>query len=512
MRVESRGEQYDRIVGIWLGGAEILRTSTAEPNEDGIFWTVRKDITRYNFLLQSSNLTLSVMLENIINDEFTGLYNVTLTMLYYTNNQVPSTVPYESPGDNYSSNRKLGLLFDQSPLTRVNRKENLVNFYETPAELIIPIFDVGNEGFWFRIDSESKTGSKGIQIPPNTRKAIIEVYVSFHGNDEFWYQNPPDSYIKINNLNTGRGHGSYREVFVTVDDSFIGSVVPFPVIFTGGINPLFWEPVVSIGAFNLPSYDFDLTPFLGLLLDKKVHFFGVGVFDSISFWLVDANLHLWLDHSSSAVEAKVIENYSPSLSIKRKSKFKQLDGLFTIDAKRKSHFSGWVKSSQGNYTTRVSRVIKFKNSIKFDKNGTYKLAQQKVTSKTDLKVESETGDLISHVKITRDYPLRVITSTVPGSEPNVYTMVTNVSHSMKEKSAFGELLSSLYNVQDSQGWMLVKDHSVLSGSASTNQGLSVEDELGCYSRMVSATDGHLIRDDASSKCVIVLDPISVTCL
>jgi hypothetical protein len=94
------------------------------------------------------------------------------------------------------------------------------------------------------------------------------MYVSFQGNDEFWYSNPPNSYIKTNNLTTERGNGAYREIYVTIDGKFIGSEGPFPVFFTGGVNPLFWEPVVPIGPFNLPSHDFNLTPFLGIVKDK----------------------------------------------------------------------------------------------------------------------------------------------------------------------------------------------------------------------------------------------------
>ncbi|KAI7986402.1 hypothetical protein LOK49_LG14G02269 [Camellia lanceoleosa] len=183
---------------------------------------------------------------------------------------------------------------------------------------------------------ESGVRSKGLKIPRNTYKAVLEIYVSFHGNDEFWYSNPLDSYIRMNNLTTGRGHGAYREVFATIDGSFVGSVIPFPIIFTGGINPLFWEPVVAIGAFNVPSYDFDLTPFLGLVLDCKTHLFGLGVADSIPFWLVDANLHLWLSHGSSAINAQSVHTHTPSLSIKRSSVFDQLDGSFKIRAKRTS--------------------------------------------------------------------------------------------------------------------------------------------------------------------------------
>uniref|UniRef100_A0A7N0UHF9 Peptide N-acetyl-beta-D-glucosaminyl asparaginase amidase A N-terminal domain-containing protein n=1 Tax=Kalanchoe fedtschenkoi TaxID=63787 RepID=A0A7N0UHF9_KALFE len=70
LRVAVRGDQYDRIAGLWLGGVELLRTSTAEPTEDGVYWRVRKDVTKYASLLARSDLDFSVMLENLVNADF----------------------------------------------------------------------------------------------------------------------------------------------------------------------------------------------------------------------------------------------------------------------------------------------------------------------------------------------------------------------------------------------------------------------------------------------------------
>jgi hypothetical protein len=39
-------------------------------------------------------------------------------------------------------------------------------------------------------------------------------------------------------------------------------VHPFPVIYTGGANPLLWRPLASLRAFDIPSMYLDLTPFL----------------------------------------------------------------------------------------------------------------------------------------------------------------------------------------------------------------------------------------------------------
>lgn len=486
-RAKCKGEQYDRIAGLWLGGAELLRTSTAEPTKKGIFWKVRKDITKYSSLLVRSDLNLTMMLENVVDRVFTGVYRVEVHFLYYK-----EYVAVSEP-------RVSSIIADQ--IFNSNFGEKLGIVADEPADLIIPISDTGDRGLWFRIESESDFHAKQIQIPRNTRRAVLELYVSFHGNDEFWYSNPPSLYITANNLTTGRGNGAYREVFVTVDGEMVGSEVPFPVVFTGGINPLFWEPVVAIGAFNLPSYDLELTPFLGKLLDGKVHSFGIGVTDGISYWLVNANLHIWLDHQSKTVQAKSSTFSFPATEVKRNAQFKQLDGSFKIKAQRRSDFVGWVNSSSGNHTTTFSQKYKFTSSISFGKNGTYKLVNQRVKGERELKVVNEKGVVVLRTRVRRRYPLNVITATLPGSKKDTYLLVTNVTHSMKEKNLHGGYLSRVYNSQDSRGWMEVKDHSVLSGTADTRQSFGYRDEFGCYSRAIGAVDGSLIRDNTTFQCL-----------
>uniref|UniRef100_A0A5B6YQ53 Putative peptide-N4-(N-acetyl-beta-glucosaminyl)asparagine amidase A-like n=1 Tax=Davidia involucrata TaxID=16924 RepID=A0A5B6YQ53_DAVIN len=373
------------------------------------------------------------MLEtNAVDNVHTGGYLVNVSLLYYNHSGV--RVPL-------SGAAKSSVIVYREAIDSVNRQKpkNSLNLYESPADLIIPISGIRNKGFWFRIESVSDVHSKGIQIPRNTQKAVLEVYVSFHGNDEFWYSNPPDSYLRMNNLTTERGHGAYREVFVTIDDNLVGSVVPFPVIFTGGFNRLFWQPVVAIGAFNLPSYDFDVTPFLGLLLDRKIHIFGLGVIDSIPFWLVDANLHLWLDHGSSAVEAKTVEPHFPAVSIQRRSSFKLLNGSFKIVAKRKNQFMGWVRSSGCNLTTHVSYEFKFRSSVKFKENGTYKSVVQTVKTKTQVKVVSEIGSLVNRASVKGNYPLTIVSSTLPGSKKK-YILDSNECLSFSEREIVERLL------------------------------------------------------------------------
>lgn len=496
----STGAQYDRIAAVWLGGAEILRTSTAEPTDESMFWTVTKDVTRYSSILVNQNISLSVMLENLVNDIYTGVYQVNISFLYYDVKKMDVSL-----SSYLDSNRKLKLENDVFVNNQIkNEVNNLRSEYEKPADLILPISGNGSEGFWFRILNESELHGQRVIIPKNTYKAVIEIYISAHGYDEFWYSNPTDSYIQMNNLTTRRGHGAYREVLVNIDENLVGSVVPFPVIYTGGINPLYWEPLVSIGAFDLPSYDVDLTPFLGLLLDGQAHFLGLGVNDSIPFWLVDANLHLWVDNNCALpceVQAKALDVGTPKFKIERSSSFLGLDGSFEVEMKRKSEISFWVNSTAGNLTTIIKRELKFKNKINIYLNGTEKKIKQKVKEEIEVRVLSDSGSTISQTQVKRKFPLTITSKTLPSTENGTTLILSDLDHEWKEKKkSEGGSSSSLTNRQQCDGWMVVQDHNVLYGGATTQQTYSYSDEADCYSRIISAANGKLMNDTANSLC------------
>lgn len=433
-----------------------------------------------------------MMLENVVNDIYTGVYHVHASFLFYKENITPDDVRFPSIISPIKNDYNLGTAD--------------LGLFQTPSDFIIPICADGKRGYWFMLESESDVHSKRVRFPNNTLQVVLEIYASFHGNDEFWYSNPPNSYIQMNNLTTGRGNGAYREVFVTIDGKFVGSEVVFPVVFTGGINPLFWEPIVAIGGFNLPSYDLDITPFLGWLLDGKYHEVRIGVDDAISYWLVNANLHIWLDHGSLNVEAESVVYDSPALTIERQEAFRLLDGSFKIKARRKSEFAGWVKSKAGNFTTIVSQEFRLTNLVRFYFNGTYKVVQQKVKARRDSRIRADSGNLVGRSLTRRQYPLTVITSTVPlpqkskKKDEDIYMLVTNVSHALNERRVNGDYSSILYNRQESEGWMKVSGHSVLSGNASTWQKYKYRDKFGCYSRTVLAYESKLMVDDTTFYC------------
>jgi len=55
---------------------------------------------------------------------------------------------------------------------------------------------------------------------------------------------------------------STRTLTLSRPRSTAGFVYPFPVIYTGGANPLLWRPLASLRAFDVPSAFIDVSPFL----------------------------------------------------------------------------------------------------------------------------------------------------------------------------------------------------------------------------------------------------------
>ncbi|KAK9124489.1 hypothetical protein Sjap_014091 [Stephania japonica] len=505
LAVSCNGTQRQRIAGIWLAGVEILRSSTVQATKAGASWKVQKDVTKYSSLLSLSNVSLTLMLENTINDFLTGVLHVNVSLLYYNGDDEPDFVAISDGVDDT-------IVSERS--RKVSSKSSIVKyqfFYEDPADLIIPIADDdGANGFWFKIQNQSNSHAKGIQIPRNTYRAVLEIYASAHEDDEFWYTNPPTCYYKINNLKSKRGNGSFREIFTTIDDLYVGSVSPFPVLYTGAINPLLWSPAVGIGAFDLPTYDLELTPFLAQLLDGDAHFFRIGVTDSIPFWLVNANLHLWLDPSSDVVEAGTVLYRVPDLYVQRDYQYRKLNSVFKEASGRQIEFSGFVSSSKGNSTTQVTYQFQFQNVIEFQKKGRLLDAELFVKSRTDVRVlppRVALLDLKSQATIVRKYPLHLRAMITPGSAFDSYSSKSEVTHEFEEKVEVEleqeNYQSTVFNSQDCRGSLKSRGdekQGSLYGTSHVRQSLRVRDRDRCYSQTLSVDDGEIDKNEVVDLC------------
>ncbi|CAK8569660.1 unnamed protein product [Lathyrus sativus] len=476
-----QGRQFDRIFGVWLDGVELLRSCTAEPRATGIVWSVEKDITRYHSLLfnhHQQNQTLAVFLGNIVDKTYTGVYHVDITIHFY---------PFHG---NTHETKKL------NPLAFTS---------DSHADLILPISRnlPLNDGLWFNIQNSTDVGLKEFSVPQNAYRAVLEVYVSFHENDEFWYSNPPNEYLSANNITNSPGNGPFREVLVTLDDKVVGSVWPFTVIYTGGVNPLLWRPITGIGSFDLPSYDIEITPFLGEILDGKTHLIGFKVTNALNVWYIDANLHLWLDANSVRTQGVLLNHIDKPLVESLVSNFSGLNGTFLTSAKKSILSSGWVRSSFGNITTSFVQDFSYYSSMVMRKNGEKQTVNQIISFNDSIHVKLPSSRLDLVDDTNRNFSLYLDTDELD-QDNDTYLAVSNVTLGFdvnKSKSKDSKFSKSfLNNVQDSQGKIVVKKNMVISGVGETQQDYRYESNEGCYFRKIGSSNYTILYDKVKHSC------------
>ncbi|KAL3355859.1 hypothetical protein AABB24_016827 [Solanum stoloniferum] len=464
-RATCKGRQFDRIFGVWISGVEIFRSCTAEPTKNGIFWTVKKDITRYSSLLMKNQI-FAVYLGNIVDSTYTGVYHVEIFVHFY-----PAEV-------------KLGE-------------------FDSGADLIVPISRNMhlNDGLWFEIENSTDVQSKDFKIPPNVYRAVLEVYVSFHENDEFWYGNPPNEYISSNNL-TIAGNGAFREVVVSLDEMVVGVVWPFTVIYTGGVNPLFWRPISGIGSFDLPSYDIEITPLLGKILDGNSHKISFRVTDALNVWYVDANLHLWLDGKSKKTEGKLLRYSLLPLSLSVLTNFTGFDGSFITNASRSITLTGMVKSSYGTITTKSSQSLIYSNYMVMGNEGNLQIVDQ-IIEFNDTVYATTPSSSVHSLESFKKYLFKWYSDNVDQGSQS-YTSISNLTLGLEDKrvkaSKYGSSTSSVNNLQKAQGYMLVKGQLVVKGLGSTQQVYKYNDDSCCYSRSISSSNYTILYDKVSNSC------------
>ncbi|KAI3497166.1 hypothetical protein L1887_39578 [Cichorium endivia] len=470
-----KGRQFDRIFGVWLGGVELLRSCTAEPRATGIVWTVKKDITRYYSLLMSNQTqTFSVYLGNIVDSTYTGVYHVNVSIHYY-------------PAEKKTQNPPL----------------DLNHGYNQWADLIIPISRnlPMNDGLWFEIQNKTDVQTKQFAIPQNAFRAVLEVYVSFHENDEFWPTNLPNDYISANNLTGFPGNGPFREVIVSLDGNIVGAIWPFTVVFTGGVNPLLWRPITGIGSFDLPSYDIEITPFLGKLLNGKPHDFAFSVTNALNVWYIDANLHVWLDSKSEKTKGMFLNQKISPLHESLVSNFTGLNGTFHTSVQRSIKSTGWVESSFGKITTESTQDFNYTNIMVMTKNGDSQIVNQIIEFNDS--VDSKIPSNVHSMKSLKSFSFYIYSDTLDKGNGS-YAEVANITLGFNEKKtdSFGSKSSSsvLEDLQNGQGSMLVKGNLVVSGLGSTQEMYNYGDDKFCYFRDISSTNYTIIYDKEGDTC------------
>jgi hypothetical protein len=223
---------------MYFGDTEVWRTSTAEPTTDGVGWTYIKDMTEFMYFWESPQKII-FDLGNIVDSTYTGIYNTTLTATFFTT-------------------------------------QNTVE----PADLIIPISarnGAADAASVFMVPDDNATNT--ISFPRNVNRAVFSVSACGQATEEFWWSNVLQSDIDTFDPVDGTlyGFSPWREVQVLIDGQLAGVQWPFPVIFTGGVVPALWQPIVGIDAFDLREHEIDITPWLPVLCNGQEHTFEIRV-------------------------------------------------------------------------------------------------------------------------------------------------------------------------------------------------------------------------------------------
>lgn len=489
LSVSSRGQQYDRLAQLFIGDVEVWRTSTAMPTEGGIHWSYQKDMSIFDGILRA-NQKIILDLGNVVDDDlYTGVYNVTLEALYFD--------------DKYSR-----------------------GFH--PADHIYPISNLSsaeNKSSVFSLPDDS--GSVRLVLPRNIKTAVVSLMASGNGEEEFWYTNVPTEYLSSFDEGSLYGYGSFREVQLLIDDRLAGVSWPFPILFTGGVSPGLWRPIVGIDTYDLPSFEIDVTPWLSLLCDGNEHTFKIQVvgFDNSTAerigtvgqnWWVTGVVFVWLDEATNQTIAGTVSSSSSPPIFDYASQFGTSvagNGSVTdeflwvhLAAQRTLSIASSVNAANGTRDVTWTQNLSFSNtlnvsnagwdaSLEMESTGMYsgsvgtstssqysyplKLYYSYKLSDTDLEFSSVISTIDRSLSASRVPTLPYLTGTSRGVEELATRQNVSSNYHWNETIVGG--IEKL-NTCDGETWF---SSSGAPASASS---------VGNYSRFLVEKDGELVMD------------------
>lgn len=306
------GVQYDRLANIFVDGVQIWRTSTAEPGGKDVFSTFDKDVSTYLNLFQQSEFEVLFQLDNLITPRLTGQFHVELYATYFNvlelaESEEKEGIIADSAFGNFS---KYSILSTDGAASKVygltkHEKSTEPSISYLPSDKILVSLP---------------------EVSVNTTRLTLSVFASGNSAEEFWYTNVLDKFVHQFE-NVGKkllGHGPVRIINVYFNGEKIATQTPEPFIFTGGISPALWSPVVATSAFDLSSIDIDLTGLLPYLwesqsiadkfleieisngLDEIVVFPPIPKSGIAENWITSANLLTYESDQVASVEGSVV--------------------------------------------------------------------------------------------------------------------------------------------------------------------------------------------------------------
>jgi hypothetical protein len=354
----TAGRQFDRSAIIDLGYVNIYFGTTPEPRHNlSPSWHVERDVTDYSALFTSAQ-TGSVILGNLVNNIYTGVISGSAALEFY---------PRHGHEDRDDSARPADSVY---PLTQPNGHGGV----NEPASL----------------NTTADQLATTFTLPRNMEAVYLDVITQSQANDEFWYSCVPDDVaVELQSC----GGTAFREAEISVDGQPAGVAPVYPWIYTGGVDPFFWEPIPGVQTLNFVPYRVNLTPFAGVLSDGNPHTIALSVFNADFRFSVTATLLVYLDHHAEQVSGAITVNTigSPSPAITENVQTDpsgNITGSVTTTSTRQFTVAGYVNTSHGRVDTEVRQTVNFTNLQNFIITVTPFTYTQDITQKTDVESKS----------------------------------------------------------------------------------------------------------------------------
>jgi hypothetical protein len=455
------GRQFDRLMNVWVGGAQVFQSSTPEPDPDGITWHVEHDATRYSSLFAQPE-PIKVELQNYVTGIYTGVIYGTLTVTYYQ-----ATSAYPAP----------------------QHAEQVVGFPNA-------------DSFYFYGPNDVRSTS--VTFPRNLTRAYLELYLKGNSCDEFWFGSQPDDYAGPNGL---CGGGAFREVQVSIDGQLAGIAWPYPFIFTGGVNPWLWRPIPAVNAFDMPPQVVDLTPYVGVLDDGQPHTISLRVAHDGFYWGIGSDLLLYRDLGLSQTSgALVSRSITPDAGETSGEPTGSNGGVFTTNASRHLNISGYVDTSSGRVTTMVEQTFGFSNQQELDltnflENLTHDEAIDTVTT-----TASPSGTTVR--RVSESYPIRMrsLFQVPEQGQKDFFNLPAGVEQSLQRRTTVtvdgSQTFSSWLDDTVNASGLLSRTNGVttLSGGRDSEDYVTSDSTGACYHHKLVASQGWVTSDQLLPSC------------
>jgi hypothetical protein len=456
----TAGTQYDRTAAFYLGQANIYYGTTAEPRSAlSPSWHVERDVTDLSAIFNSPQ-TGEANLGN-----FVGVYNgVDYNGIIYANAAL----------EFYPANFR-------NPAPRV-------------PDMVIPVNGSGGDAGTLNTGADQITQT--LNLPENVESVSMDVIAQNQIDDEFWYFCVPNS-------ETGPlescGNTAFRETEVSIDGGPAGVAPAYPWIFTGGIDPLLWEPIPAVQTLDLVPYRVNLTPFAGVLGNGAAHTVAVSVYNANQYFLATANVLVYLDHGSAKTTGGIMSNTlsaapSPVIqnNITTDSSGNSTGNILTT-SNRQFSIEGYLNTSHGRIVTTVNESVDFSNNQEFTVNATTDEQNVQQFSLVHSVTSTKQGPFVTTSVEDFKYPLNIDYLFGENSDGS-YTQTTTVKEGYGKDDSTTLDGFPIYNSQvservDSTDVLDISSGFSITGNSGskTSQTYTSRDSLGgCYSRTITS--------------------------